>query len=124
MKVIYITEDKLELLSEGIEKMTFYSFFDHIKDFLKKLLENPNDASIDDELKKQGLTKDSIISKMIKRGILKCKENITEVPIDESVKKHPLGKKMRAKYTKKYSIPKQNFKTKIRRLYQELIEDE
>lgn len=123
-KKIYINEEKLSILRESKEEVTFYGFFTQIKNFLKQLLTNPATAEPSDILKKHGLNKDILITKLKKKGLLKSDENITEVPIDEAKDKNPLGKKLRAKYTIKYSVPRLDFEKKMHRLYTEIFESE
>lgn len=124
MKKIYINEEKLNILKESKEEVTFYGFFTQIKNFLKQLLTNPSTAEPSDILKSHGLNKDILITKLKKKGLLKSDENITEVPIDEAKVKNPLGKKLRAKYTIKYSVPRLDFEKKMHRLYSEIFESE
>ena len=53
--VIIINEDKLCLLKESLEEVTFYKFFTEVKNFIKDLLDNPIDAKPSGFLKHMGL---------------------------------------------------------------------
>lgn len=120
---IYINENQLSLIKESVEKeeMTFYEFFTRTKAFLKDLLTKPSEAEIDSSLLKQGITKDGLINAMKDIGMLKSKESIDEVPIEEA--KHPFGKKMIAKHYIKYMVPRSNFFEKMKVLYKDLIKE-
>lgn len=113
---VYINEDKLSLLKE--EEITFYGFFTQVKNFMKELLSGNVTAEPSDVLKSHGLGKKELIKKLLKRGLLKSNENITEVPNGEE------NGKLRASHTVKYSVPRENFETKFHRLYTELFENE
>ena len=112
MKVI-INEDKLLLIKENEEKekeeVTFYKFFTEVKNYLKKLLEDPIGAEPGDLFKDNGISKSDLLNKMLDRGIIKKKENIDE-PNDADGK-------MKSMHYLSYSIPKKDFEHKIKRLY-------
>lgn len=120
---VYISESQLKRLAEyaNNEEMTFYEFFTRTKSFLKDLLNKPNEADVDPSLSKKGITKDGLINAMKEIGLLKSKETIDEVEIEES--KHPFGKKMVAKHYIKYMIPRNRFFDKMKELYKDLIKE-
>ncbi len=79
MKVI-INENKLLLIKENEEKeeVTFYKFFTEVKNFLKKLLDDPIGAKPSSFFKDNDISKNELLNKMLDRGIIKKKENIDE----------------------------------------------
>lgn len=119
MKKVYINENKLTLLKEEDEEVTFYEFLQNTKKFLKDLLRNPAEAETSELFSRHGISKDDLIKKMKKIGLLKSKENIIEVPIEEETVK-PSGK-LRAKHTIQYLIPRKRFKEKIKELHKQLF---
>lgn len=125
MKTIYLTEAQVRRLKEANEKkneeVTFYEFLTNIKDFLKKLLKNPSEAQPSEMLMMFVKDKNDLIGKMKTIGLIKSKERIDEIPVEED--KHPYGKKMVAKRFITYSIPKSRFGEKVKQLYDDIIEN-
>lgn len=118
MKII-ISEDKLNALIEAREEITYFSFFTHIKNFLKKLLEDPVNAEASDQLKGylNGNSK-QIIEKLIDADIIRRKNNIKETP-----KEATDDGKSKVRMSIQYSIPKENFKEKIHKLFDKEINE-
>ena len=118
MKII-INEDKLLLIKEAEEKekeeVTFYKFFTEVKNFLKKLLDDPIGAKSGDMFKENGISRNDLLNKMLERGIIKKKENIDE-PNDADGN-------MKSMHYLSYSIPKKDFEHKIKRLYDYFFSD-
>ena len=56
---VYINEDKLFLIKESEEEVTFYKFFTEVKNFLQDLLDDPINA------KPSGFFKSHDISKSV-----------------------------------------------------------
>lgn len=124
MKKIYINEDKLHLLvTEEKKEVTFYEFFINVKSFLKDLLTKPSKAETSELFKSNGISKNELLSKMKDIGLIKSDERIDEVPVEESKKTHPYGKKLVAKHYIKYSIPRKRFEEKIKELYKEFFNE-
>jgi len=115
MKII-INENKLLLIKESEEKeeVTFYKFFTEVKNFLKKLLDDPINAKPSEFFKDNDISKKELLNKMLDRGIIKKKENIDE-PNDAD------GKAKSMHYLS-YSIPRKDFEHKIKRLYDYFFE--
>lgn len=111
MKKVIIDESKLLLIKENEEKeeVTFYEFFTAVKNYLKKLLDDPIGAEPSDLFKNNDISKSELLNKMLDRGIIKKKENIDE-PNDADGK-------MKSMHYLSYSIPKKDFEHKIKRLY-------
>lgn len=107
---IRISENSINLLKLSNEKLTFYEFFYEIKQFLVELLQDPINAKPSTKLVAHGLSKDVLIDKLIKRGIIFKKERIDE-PYD------PEKKKKTSVHHISYKIPKEGFKNKLRVLY-------
>ena len=108
MKVV-LKEEKLLLLKESNDEVTFYKFFTEVKNFLKKLLVDPINAEPSDFIKSHGITKNDLLNKMLDKDIINKKENIDE-PSDADGK-------MKSRHYLQYSIPKKNFEEKMRKLY-------
>ena len=116
MKII-INENKLLLIkeSENKEEVTFYRFFTDVKNFLKKLLDDPIGAKPGNMFKENGISRNDLLNKMLERGIIKKKENIDE-PNDADGN-------MKSMHYLSYSIPKKDFEHKIKRLYDYFFDD-
>ncbi len=116
MKKVIIDESKLLLIKESEEKeeVTFYEFFTAVKNYLKKLLDDPIGAEPSDLFKNNDISKSELLNKMLDRGIIKKKENIDE-PNDADGK-------MRSMHYLSYNIPKKDFEHKIKRLYDYFFE--
>ena len=121
MKKVYLSESNIKTLSKLHEKVLFQDYFDGIKSFLKDLLDKPSEAKVGELFKSHGYNTDEIIKKLKNVGLLKSKENIIEVPIDEATEKGEIKGKQRAKHTIVYSIPRNRFMDKIHELYKELF---
>ena len=115
---IVLTEDKLMCLIEAErddEEVTFFKFFTEVKNFLKKLLDDPIDAKPSSFFKEHGITRSTLLNKMLDRNIIKKKENIDE-PNDAD------GNAKSTHYIQ-YSVPRKNFEQKIKRLYSYFFEN-
>jgi hypothetical protein len=115
MKKIFITEKQLQLLEKvnNNEEVTFFEFYSNIKSFLKDLLTKPTEAEPNSILLKK-ISKDGLLNKMDKMGIIIKSERVDEVPVSGKDKK--IGK-----VYIKYQIPKQNFEEKVKSLYKTLF---
>lgn len=117
---IYLKEDKLLLIKESDEKekeeVTFYKFFTEVKNFLKKLLDDPIGAKPSSFFEENGISKSNLLNKLLDKGIVRKKENIDE-PNDADGK-------MKSMHYLQYSIPKKNFEEKIHRLYSYFFEND
>ena len=108
--IVYINESKLPLLRESNEEVTFYEFFTKTKNFIKDLLSDPINAKPDNMFKAHGISKSTLLNKLLDRGIVTKKEDIKE-PNDADGK-------MKSMHYIQYKVPKKNFEQKIKRLYQ------
>lgn len=100
-KIIYITESQLNELKQQV---TFFEFKNKLINFLKELLQDPINATMDEFFRTNGISRSLLIKTLINRNIIERHEDVNEVD----------GKSV---YTVQYKIPKANFKTKVKRLY-------
>lgn len=114
-KTIYITENQLMRLSESKDEVTFFKFFTEVKNFIKKLLDDPINAKLNQFFKDNNISKSKLINKMLDRGIITKKEDIKE-PNDADGK-------MKSMHYIQYKVPKKNFEQKIHRLYSYFFEN-
>ena len=113
-KTIYITENQLMRLSESKDEVTFFKFFTEVKNFIKKLLDDPINAKLNQFFKDNNISKSKLINKMLDRGVITKKEDIKE-PNDADGK-------MKSMHYIQYKVPKKNFEQKIHRLYSYFFE--
>ena len=104
--IIYITEAQLQELKQQV---TFFCFKNKLIAFLKQLLEDPINATLDGFFPMNGISRSTLMKQLLKRGIIER---------DEKVKEEE-GKSV---YTVKYTVPRANFKTKLKRLYSYFFE--
>ena len=120
MKVIRITEDAVLKIKTAMikseEKMTFFSFFKEIKKFIVDLLEDPINAKPGEELSMRGFTSGKLRKLLRDANVIVMKEKIDEPHNEETGE-------LESRYYLSYKVPKKNFKKKIRRLYQNLFEN-
>lgn len=110
---IYINESKLNILVESKEEITYFSFFVEIKNFLKKLLEDPINATASVKLQNYlNCNSKEIIEKMIDADIIRRKNSLSETP-----KEGTADGKSKVRLSVQYSVPKKNFKEKIKSFY-------
>ena len=107
---IYISEDKIGVLSSSKDEMTYFKFQTEVKKFLRELLSNPINADITDYLKGRGISRDDILNRMLDRGIVIKKEGFDERYDAESKKKKSI-------HHLKYTVCSKNFEDKMHRLY-------
>ena len=120
MKKIIIEEKRRKALVEAVAEVTYFSFFTQIKNFIRKLLQDPVHAEASDELKDY-LKCDNkhIIEKLIRADIIRRENNIVETP-----KEVTADGKSQVRYSVKYSVPKKNFKDKIHALFSKEVLNE
>ena len=113
-RIVYLTENQLVTLSESKDEVTFYKFFNEVKNFIKNLLDDPVNAKPSSFFKEHNISKTKLLNKMLDRGIIAKKEDIRE-PNDADGK-------MKSMHYIQYKVPKKNFEQKIRRLYSYFFE--
>ena len=113
---VYINENKLILIKENEEEeVTFYKFFTEVKNFLKDLLDDPINAKPSGFFKTHGISKNTLLNKMMEKDIVAKKENIDE-PNDADGN-------MKSMHYLQYRVPRKNFEQKIKRLYSYFFEN-
>lgn len=115
MKKIIFSESALTVIKESEEEVTFYRFFVEIKKVLKNLLSDPFNIEMPDFFKKHGISKTTLMNKMLNKGLITKTEKINE-PVDAEGNKHSM-------HYLKYTVPKKNFEQKIHRLYSYFFEN-
>lgn len=115
MKKIYLNEKKLILIKESEDEVTFYKFFTEVKNFIKDLLDDPIGAEPSSFFKAHGISKSTLLNKMLDRDIISKKENIDE-PNDADGK-------IKSMHYLQYKVPRKNFEQKIKRLYSYFFEN-
>ena len=115
MKTVIIREDKLMLIKESSDEVTFYQFFTELKNFIKDLLDDPIGAKPSSFFTSHSLNRSTLINKMIDRNIIVRKENIDE-PNDADGN-------MKSMHYVQFKVPRKNFEQKIKRLYSYFFEN-
>lgn len=113
-RTIILPSNSIGLLKESQEEVTFFEFFNEIKKFIAKLLDDPINAMPSDFLVSHGFNCKDLKNKLISLNIIKRNESIDE-PVNEDGEAE-------STYHVSYKVPKQGFKRKIRRLYQNTFE--
>jgi len=90
------------------KEVTYFKFQSHINDFLTKLKNKPIQAQPSVFLKNRDFGKEKLIRILIRRGVLKRKESIKD-PTNSEEKT--------AKYFVKYTIIRDGYEDKIKKLY-------
>lgn len=119
-KKIYINENRLKALVESHEEITFFSFFNNIRNFLKDLLNDPINAEPSEELKRyfNNSTRGNIIDKLVASDIVRRDTKLKETP-----KQATENGKSQVNFSIKYSVPRDNFKEKIHNIYNKTINE-
>ena len=138
MKKVYITEERIPMVAEMIERsgqgvdelrrslrrtlnegreeeFTFFQFFHQVKKFIERLLNDPINARPSEELVRRGLTNDVLRKTLQNEGVIVKSENIKE-PHDET------SGKIESRYYLSYKVPRKDFKRKLRRMYQKMFQ--
>ena len=113
---VYLDENKLFLLKESDEEVTFYKFFTEVKNFIQDLLDDPIGAKPSSFFSTHGISRSELLNKLLDRDIVTKKENITE-PNDADGK-------ITSRHSLQYKVPRKNFEQKINRLYSYFFENE
>ena len=113
MKVIRINESKFNRLLEEKDELPFQTFYEEVLKFIKDLLNKPIEAKPSETLMSYGLTNGKLRKKLCDYGVINKKEDIRE-PYDES------DGKQKSRYYVSYSVPRKDFKDKLRELHKSL----
>lgn len=109
-KTIIINEKALPIIKESQEEVVFDDFFKELKQFLIDLLTDPVNAKLSDFFKNHGISKTTLLNRMLSRGIISKKETINE-PNDADGKPTSM-------HSLSYKVLANNFPQKVERLYQ------
>lgn len=110
MKTVIINEKQQENLKLLNEKITVFSFINHVKDYFKQLLKNPIYAQPDEFLKTNGLDGETLKKHLKDNNIITQSNKIETFD----------GKD---KFKVSYTISGDNTERKLRRLYSKLFEN-
>ena len=119
MKKVHINESSFKRLlyeEQNKKELPFQTFYEEMLAFIKGLLNDPIKAqstSPSETLKAYGLDSKKLREKLCDFDIIKKKEDIRE-PYDES------EGKQKSRYYVSYSVPRDNFKDKLRKLHRSL----
>lgn len=116
MKLIHINESSFNrILAEEEEKkeIPFQTFYEEILKFIKGLLNDPIGTKPSETLTSYGLDGKTLRNKLCDFDVIKKKEDIRE-PYDET------DGKQKSRYYVSYSVPRENFKDKLRKLHNSL----
>lgn len=92
------------------KEVTYYKFYSEIRSFLGKLKNKPLNTEPSKFLQDNGFDKKKLIHALIKRGILKRKESVKDPTNSEETQ---------AMYYVKYSVVKEGFEDKIKKMFNE-----
>lgn len=111
MKIIHINESQFKaLIMEESDELPFQTFYEETLKFIKGILNDPIGAKPSDILVSHGLDGQELRKKLCDYGVIKKDEDIRE-PYDET------SGKQTSRYYVKYSVPRENFKEKLRKLH-------
>ena len=85
MRTIILPSKSVDLIRESQEEVTFFEFYNELKKFIAKLLDDPINAMPGQFLTAHGLNCKDLKNKMIAKNIIVRNENIDE-PADENGK--------------------------------------
>ena len=114
MKKIHIDESKFIAVFESKKELPFQTFYTEVLKFIKGILNDPIKTKPSDILVSYGLDNSVLRKKLCDYGVMTKKEDLRE-PYDETS-----GKKT-SRYYVSYSVPRANFKDKLRKVYNDLF---
>lgn len=108
---IRITEDKLMLLRESQEEVTFYGFLTALQKFMRSPFGDPDKLFLS-----HGINRDKLLNGIEKVGLMTKKDSIDE--------RQPEGQeKKQAFFTRTYKPTEEDFQKKAEKLYKSLFPD-
>lgn len=115
MKRIHINESKLKSIieEEDDKKLPFLTFYEEVVKFIKGLLNDPIGTKPSDVLTSKGIHNGDLRKKLYDYSVITKNEDINE-PFDETTGRQT------SRYYVSYKVHKENFKDKIRKLYNDL----
>lgn len=110
MKLIHLSESRFNTILEEKKELPFQTFYEEVLKFIKGLLNDPIGTKPSEILREYGLHNGILRKKLLDFNVIAKEEDIRE-PYDET------DGKQTSRYYVKYSVPRENFKDKLRKLY-------
>lgn len=114
-KVIYITESDTNKIADS--EIVFQTFYEEVIKYIRGLLNDPIHTTESDVLKKAGIDEKKLRKELCSNSVIVKTERIDE-PTDEETNKKV------SRYYVSYKVPKQNFKDKLRKVYNRLVNNQ
>lgn len=116
MKIIHLRESSFDrvLFEDEKKELPFQTFYEEILKFIKGLLNDPIGTKPSEILKSYGLHNGMLRKRLLDYGVIKKEEDIRE-PYDET------DGNQKSRYYVKYSVPRENFKDKLRKVHSNLM---
>lgn len=115
MKLIHLSESKFNAILEEKKELPFQTFYEEVLKFIKGLLNDPIGTKPSNILREYGLHNGMLRKKLLDFNVISKEEDIRE-PYDET------DGKQTSRYYVKYSVPRENFKDKLRKLHTSLFQ--
>ena len=113
MKLIHLSESRFNTILEEKKELPFQTFYEEVLKFIKGLLNDPIGTKPSEILREYGLHNGMLRKKLLDFNVISKEEDIRE-PYDET------DGNQTSRYYVKYSVPRENFKDKLRKLYSSL----
>ena len=118
MKIVHLNESSFKrVLTEEKKELPFQTFYEEVLKFIKGLLNDPIGTKPSEILRGYGLHNGMLRKKLLDYGVITKEEDIRE-PYDET------DGNQTSRYYVKYSVPRENFKDKLRKLHGNLVSNE
>lgn len=114
MKLIHLSESRFNAILEEKKEIPFQTFYEEVLKFIKGLLNDPIGTKPSDVLKEYGIHNGMLREKLLDFNVITKEEDIRE-PYDET------DGNQTSRYYVKYSVPRENFKDKLRKLHSALF---
>lgn len=92
---------------------TFGRFYGEVRGFISDLFRNPIKCTVSKYLKERGFSKQKLINELLERGIIIRNERVSDATDSDFDK---------PTYTVKYKLSKNQFETKVKRMYSKHFE--
>ena len=114
MKLIHLSESRFNTILEEKKELPFQTFYEEVLKFIKGLLNDPIGTKPSEILREYGLHNGMLRKKLLDFNVITKEEDIRE-PYDET------DGNQTSRYYVKYSVPRENFKDKLRKLHSALF---
>jgi hypothetical protein len=115
MKLIHLSESRFNTILEEKKELPFQTFYEEVLKFIKGLLNDPIGTKPSEILREYGLHNGMLRKKLLDFNVISKEEDIRE-PYDET------DGNQTSRYYVKYSVPRENFKDKLRKLHTSLFQ--